>query len=287
MKSPGSPIHTAPSGSSQGLARTAARYQSTVLRLVRQLMAGQGDADTVHAIRTHCRRLQALLELCGDEKRAAVMAQNVRRLSKLRALQVFRQYLAKVDACRSDIAAVDARIMKRKQKLAHRQVYRAIEQAVWKQALPTIGRPGPSLKERLEFLRHAHEQNLKRLIATAGERPRRKPLHALRLILKTIRYQAEWLPGRSGAKEDLLRRIKAVQALLGRYEELAEFKRWGKDLSVVMQERIRKDWRKARRRARGVPGDLAWLMDALVSGHVWIEMDQKRISLGLENLSTI
>ena len=95
------------------------------------------------------------------------------------------------------------------------------------------------------------------------------------------------MPGRSGAKEDLLRRIKAVQALLGRYEELAEFKRWGKDLSVVMQERIRKDWRKARRRARGVPGDLAWLMDALVSGHVWIEMDQKRISLGLENLSTV
>ena len=135
------PIHTAPPSWSQGLTRTAADYQSTVLRLVRQLKAGTGHADTVHAIRIHCRKLQALLELSGDETRAAGMAKSVRRLSKLRALQVFRQYLIKIDAAESDMAVVEAWIVERKQKLSRTQAYSKIEQVVRKQALPAIASP--------------------------------------------------------------------------------------------------------------------------------------------------
>lgn len=287
MKNPRHPIHTAPSRSSQGLARTAARYQATVLRLVRQLMAGHGHPDTVHAIRTHCRRLQALLELCGDGKRATVMAQSVRRLSKLRALQVFRQYLIKIDAPQSDLDAVDAWIIQREQKLSRTQAYYKIEQAVWKQALPTIAPPNRSLSGRLEILCHEHERRLERLIKAAADEPRRKRLHALRLALKTIRYQTEWLPGRPEPKQALLKRIKQVQALLGRYEELADFRRWGKDLDVTVQARIQKDWKRARRRARAVPENLAWLVDALASGHLWIGVDERRILSGLEEIHTV
>ena len=108
-------------------------------------MAGDGTADTIHSIRTHCRRLQALLELCGNRDRAAVMAQTVSRLSRLRALQVFRQYLMKIEAPESDILAVEAWIVEREHKLTRAQTYRKIEQAVWKQALPMITPPGLSL----------------------------------------------------------------------------------------------------------------------------------------------
>ena len=268
------PIHTAPPSWSQGLTRTAADYQSTVLRLVRQLKAGAGHADTVHAIRIHCRKLQALLELSGDETRAAGMAKSVRRLSKLRALQVFRQYLIKIDAAESDMAVVEAWIVERKQKLSRTQAYDKIEQVVRKQALPAIASPTHSLTAHLDVLRHAHERRLDRLIKAASDDPRRKRLHALRLALKTIRYQTEWLPGPIGSKQALLKKIKQVQTLLGRYEELADFRRWGKGLPPEVQARIRKDWKRARKRARTVPGDLEWLVDALASGHLWTEVNK-------------
>lgn len=268
MKRSRRPIHTAPSSPSQGLVDAAAAYQGTVLGLIHQLMAGDGVADTVHAVRTHCRKIQALLELSGDARRAAAIARAVRRLSKLRALQVFRRYLMKVDAAESDLAVVEAWIVKREQKLNHIQAYGKLEQVVWKQALPTISSQGHSLTGRLDVLREEQERRLSRLIKAAVDNPRRKCLHALRLAIKTIRYQIEWLPGLTGPKQTLLKKIKRVQSLLGRYEDLADFKRWGETLTPTVQARIRKDWKWARKRARAVPGDLSWLVDALASGHL-------------------
>lgn len=284
MTRPRTPIHTAPPRGAQGLIRTAAAYQATVLQLIRHVMAGQGHDDTVHSIRTHCRRLQALLELSGHNDHAAVMAHSVRRLSKLRAWQVFRQYLTKIDAPESDIAAVDVWIGRWKQKLNRTQAYRKIEQAVWKHALPTIAPSNLSLKSRLEVLRHEHEQALSRLIEKASDNPRRKRLHALRLTLKTIRYQTEWLPGRPASKQELVKRIKQVQASLGRYEELADFRRWGKKLNLTVRSRIQRDWKRARRRARGVPENLSWLLDALASDRLWIGTDLKGKLLSLDDV---
>ncbi len=287
MRRPRSSIHTAPPGFGQEVVQAAAAYQATVLRLIRHAMAGDGTADTIHSIRTHCRRLQALLELCNNRDRAAVMARTVSRLSRLRALQVFRQYLMKIEAPESDIIAVEAWIVEREHKLTRAQTYRKIEQAVWKQALPMITPPDLSLKHRLEVLRHEHERLLSRLIEKAMEKPRRTRLHALRLALKTIRYQTEWLPGQAAAKQDGLKRIKQVQALLGRYEEMADFRRWGKRLNLTVQTRLERDWKRARRRARRVPGGLGWLLDALAAGSVWIGGDQQGTSSSLDDVRLV
>jgi len=264
--------------------QAAAAYQSTALRLIGHAIAGDGSADTIHSIRTHCRRLQALLELCDNRDRAAAMAHTVSRMSRLRALQVFRQYLMKVEAPESDIAAVESWIAAREQKLNRTQAYRKIEQAIWKQALPTIASHGFSLKHRLEVLRHEHERVLSRLIEKASEKPRRTRLHALRLALKTIRYQTEWLPGQGATKQDVLKRMKQVQALLGRYEEMADFRRWGKRLNLTVQARIERDWKRARRRARRVPEELGWLLDALAAGCLWSGADRKGASSSLDDL---
>ncbi len=67
----------------------------------------------------------------------------------------------------------------------------------------------------------------------------------------------------------MLSPLKRVQAILGRYEELADFRRWGKKLSRPVQQRITKDWKRTRKRARHVPGMMSWLVDALASGQVW------------------
>jgi CHAD domain-containing protein len=253
--------------------RIAAHYQTTILGLVRPMIAGRCQSDALHTVRTHCRRLQALLELCGDDERARLMAENVRRLSKLRAIQVFQQYLAKIEAPQDDTEAVDAWVDKQALKLRRAQVYQHIEEAVWRHALPTITRLDESLKNKLEDLRHAQEKNLTGLIQAAIDTPRRKRLHALRLALKTIRYQTEWLPGRQEAKQALVKRIKRMQAVLGRYEEMAEFRRWAEKRDLTVLERIQKDWKRARKRARAVPAELGWLVDAMASGHVWIGME--------------
>ena len=273
MASTRSSIHTGPQSPTQGLLDAAASTQATVLRLLQHVMAGDEHADTIHAIRTHCRRLQALQELCGDVRRARAMADCVGRLSKLRALQVFRLYLIARDAPQEDLARTDDRLAKRIRKLTHTDAFRTIEQVVWKQALPGIASPALSFVGRIEELHQEHECRLKQLIEDASDKPRRKRLHALRLALKTIRYQTEWLPGRAAAKHDLLSRLKRVQTILGKYEELADFHRWGKKLSPPVQRRITQDWKRARKRARRVPGELSWLLDALAAGHVWTAAD--------------
>jgi CHAD domain-containing protein len=240
--------------------------------LLRRLTAGGCRAADVHAIRTHCRRLQALSEFCGDDEQAAVMAENVSRLSTLRTLQVFQQYLAKIDAPQADRAVLRARTMKKIRALQRKHVFGRIEQAVKNHVLPALTGPGRSPKDRLELLCHEHVRNLEGLIEAVKEKPRRKRLHALRLRLKTVRYQTEWLPGRSASKQQVVKRIKKVQTLLGRYEELADFKRWGKELDRTVQARIQKDWKRVRKRARAVPADLAWLVETLASGRLWSEV---------------
>lgn len=262
-------IDTGPQSSTQGLVDTAASNQAAVLRLLRGVIAGSTHPETIHAIRTHCRRLQALLELYGDIKCAHAMADCVGLLSKLRALQVFRQYLQRCGAQREDLARVDDRLAKRMRKLARTEAYRTIEQVVWKQAIPGLPSPGASFTGRLDELRQEHERLLKKLIGAALEKPRRKRLHALRLALKTIRYQTECVPGRAAAKQAMLSQLKRAQTILGKYEELAAFHRWSKKLSRPVRRHIKKDWNRARKRARRVPGKLSWLLDALASGRVW------------------
>jgi hypothetical protein len=73
----------------------------------------------------------------------------------------------------------------------------------------------------------------------------------------------------------LAERIKNVQTVLRRYEELADFSRWGKALDLKVTSRIQQDWNRSRTRARAVPMKLTWIPDALASGDVWIGMDQK------------
>ncbi|ULA59080.1 MAG: CHAD domain-containing protein [Nitrospira sp.] len=269
MRRPRGSIHTVSQSATQALGKMVASHHARVVRLLRQVMAGKEYADTIHAIRTYCRRLQALLELCGRVEQARAVADCVGGLSKLRALQVFRQYLIRCDARQKDLALVGDRLTKQKKKLNRAETYRQIELVVSKQARAAICSPLHAWSRRLADLRHEHECLLTQLIADASDKPRRKRLHALRLALKTIRYQTEWLPGRAAAKCDMLSQLKRAQAVLGRYEELADFHRWGKKLSRSAQTRIHKDWQRARKRARHVPARLQWLLDALASGQVW------------------
>lgn len=257
---------TGATGATQALLERARSYQATVLTLLRQVTQKGCPAKTVHAIRTHCRRLQALLELSGEEERAAVMAKSVRRLSKLRALQVFRQYLEKIDAPRADLVQIDARIERRHRRLVQVDAYRKITQALQQQGLPQEHRSEAWLRQRAKDLRHTQADALQVLFVHIAEKPRRKRLHALRLLLKTIRYQAEALPDQSAETQEMVTKLRQAQTSLGRYEELADFARWGKRWELKRSLRIKRDWKRARTKARAAATELTWLVDILRGG---------------------
>ena len=52
----------------------AARCRSVVLRALDSLSAGHSRQKVLHRLRTHFRRLQAYLELVGEERNAQIMA---------------------------------------------------------------------------------------------------------------------------------------------------------------------------------------------------------------------
>lgn len=270
MKHSEASIHTGRTSHTQQLNQKALTYQSTVLQLIVRLIDEEEPAEVVHALRTHMRRLQALLELYGDAENAHLMARCVRRLSKLRALQVFRQYLVKIDAFQSDLALVDERIHKQVQKLRQAEAYEKIAQTVREQVIPSATESDAWLVERLDSVRHDHQRRLRRLIEAARNSPTRKRLHALRLRLKTIRYQREWFAQQTVPNQTFLKRLIRLQGLLGAYEELADFRRWGKRLSTIVQDQIKKDWKKSRKRARAASEDLSWLRRALGTRDLWV-----------------
>src|SRR2546427_594266 len=95
----------------------AARYQTVALHALAKLSAGDVRPKTVHRLRTHLRRLQAYLELVGEDRNAEIMANCASRLSSFRTLQVFERYLTRLRAAPSDIRKVKDCIRKKRLKL--------------------------------------------------------------------------------------------------------------------------------------------------------------------------
>ncbi len=266
-------IHTREGFHSQHLAQTALAYQAHILQLVSRLMEKDQSPDVLHALRTHCRRLQAILQLFGDERHARLLARRVQRLSKLRAMHVFKQYLTTISAPLQDMARVKMRIQTQRHKIEQARAYDALAQVVMAHAIPpTLSEQ--ALLEQRETVRQDHLRRVRRLIEAAQDSPKRKRLHALRLEIKTIRYQLECCAREENQPNRLLRKMIRLQGLLGRYEELADFRRWGRRLSGAVQDQIKRDWKKSRKRARAVPDHLSWLLRALGSRDLWLPCGQ-------------
>jgi DNA-binding ferritin-like protein (Dps family) len=246
----------------------AARYRAIALRAVAALSAGDRRPKTLHRLRTHLRRLQAYLELVGEEDNADRVARCVSRFSRLRTLQVFEQYLGRVKSSKRDRRLVRARIRKLQAKLRQKQTYRQVRYALEHHALPPTPTSADWMGQRMAALRRTHADRLGKMIAQAQANPRRKTLHGLRLMIKAIRYQEEWALGQRYARPDLVTWLKKAQKVLGDYEERAQFRKLAEKWELESQDPIERDWRQARKRARGLPHHLNERVRALQSGHL-------------------
>jgi len=233
-----------------------ARYREVALKALARLSEGKTDAATLHRARTHLRRLHAYLELAGEDRPAASIARCVRRMSKVRTLQVLAHYLKTQDAPRSDRKAVRHRLRAARQKLARARVYATIERIVRRQALPSIPTDPVRLAELMQAARDAHVGALRRLTDEAGSKAGRRSLHRIRLLIKSIRYQEEWALGRPFAKPSLIRRLKHIQKVLGDYEDLVHFRKMARTMNLRSLPSITKTWHRARARARALPAHL-------------------------------
>lgn len=241
----------------------AARYQAVSLNALASLSSGDRSPQALHRLRTHLRRLQAYLELVGEGQNAEIVSECVSRLSPLRTLHVFEQYLTRLDAPESDLWIIRDRIRTTFAKLEQKDALWKIEHHVRWRALPAVPANPNWMMERLHGLRQANAVALRQRAAKAAANPRRKTLHALRLRIKSIRYQEEWALDQPYARPDLVRRLKRVQSVLGRYEERAQFRKLARAHDLESYTQIVKGWRRARTRARAIPLELNGVIEEL------------------------
>jgi CHAD domain-containing protein len=248
--------------------RRISRSSSTALSSLAALGAGDSRPKTLHRVRTELRRLQAFLDLIGETERSGRIADCVSSLSSLRTLQVFEKYLASVHAAKQDRRRVGRRVAKLLDKLRRKQVYRSVQAQV---KTETTGLPPQSddwMAARFRLLRDQQAEALADQLDMATARPRRRTLHALRLRIKAVRYQEELALLYPFGNPDVVSRLKAAQTVLGEYEERAEFRKLARDLRLSCRKRLKKDWRRARKRARLVPGELSDLPTALTDERI-------------------
>lgn len=255
------------------------RYKTVVLHALASLSAGDRRAKTLHRLRTHLRRLQAYWELVGEEENAAIMARCVSRFSQLRTLHVFGQYLDRLDAPGRDRRRVTQRTRALESKLKKRQTYKKVERVVEHYALPPTPASSDWMHRRIIALRRIHAFRLRELIAQTEAKPRRKTLHTLRLMIKSVRYQEEWALGAPYARPELVVWLKQAQTVLGDYEERAQFRKLATKLRLKSRRAIEQDWRLARQQARAFPLNLHERIGALAGGHLRLLPSRQSLSV--------
>ncbi|WP_447972176.1 CHAD domain-containing protein [Nitrospira sp. Kam-Ns4a] len=241
----------------------AAAYRTVALQALAQLAGGDRRAKTLHRLRVHLRRLQAYLELVGEEANARTLARCVSRLSRLRTLQVFQAYLKQSKAPKADRDAIRAKTKALWKKLDRQRVWKKLTRCVERRALPPMPGAPDWMAARLPALRQAQAEALRELIEAARADPRRKTFHAIRLKVKTVRYQEEWAATQSVGRTDLIPHLKRIQTVLGEYEERVQFRKLARRLGLRSRKRLEKEWRRAHRRARAVPARLDAILASL------------------------
>ncbi len=215
--------------------------------------------EVLHKMRVNLRRLQAWFELVGNKRSAEVLGERVSLVSPLRTLQVLEGWLARRKAPPSDLRKVRRASREMVEQLADDRVFATIRQTV--NDLNGLDRDADNARRRKAWLLHLDVCTP--LLSALRKNPKRKRLHALRLKLKQLRYQLEWVMSETGRHERLLERLKQAQRCLGDYEEQAAFRKVAKQLKLQSHPAIMKRWRRARKKARALPQDMSWLPASL------------------------
>jgi CHAD domain-containing protein len=227
-----------------------------VLSALSRLQTGDVRAKTLHRLRTHLRRLQAYAELVGESANAKTMGECVAHFSRLRTLDVLESYLVRRHAPKDELKFVRKRIAEKRQKLRRKRIYQTVERLVRLHAVPPVPGLDDWLPVRMRRLRELNRQALRDLALKAADHPRRKTLHALRLRIKAVRYQEEWVVQHKEGRPELVAWLKHAQKVLGEYEEYGQFRKLARKWRFEFRDPIERDWKRARKEAHAIPAQL-------------------------------
>lgn len=239
----------APHGLARRLARRASGYRLRSLGYAKALEKGFRPV-TVHKLRTHLRRLQSYAEFLEDRVAAERVARATSWFSRLRALYELERYLRCMHAAPRDIRRVQEALCQEQKRVRKADNPDRVKQLLATITVDSLMRPGPLIMKRLEQSQLENRTKLYEALQRLPSKPKRKELHALRLLIKSLRYQQEILADVGWGNPETVRALKRLQGVLGKYSDYAQFIRVAKELNLRCRKAIKKDCRQSRARAR-------------------------------------
>jgi CHAD domain-containing protein len=111
-------------------------------------------------------------------------------------------------------------------------------------------RPADFLLPRLESLGKAHTERLNAALRGLSIEAKRKELHRLRLLVKSLRYQEEIALDTPWGNPQSMAALKRLQRTLGDYCDRDQFRRLAKKMNLACLGEMKKEYRLHRKRAR-------------------------------------
>lgn len=234
----------------EAVEKRAALYYDRAVAYARALRHPPFHAETVHRLRTHLRRMQAYAEFLQRPKAAAALAQSVTWLSRLRTLDVFLRFLRRRRGDADDLRRVAWVLKEEGVMVAHAGRLDAIRAVLAKTTVARLSRPDNFLAMRLESLSREHADRLNTALRGLSLKAKRKELHCLRLLVKSLRYQEEIALDTSWGNPRSMAALKRLQRTLGDFCDRDQFRRLAKKMKLACLGEMKMEYRLHRKRAR-------------------------------------
>ena len=234
----------------EAIEKRAALYYEHAVVFARALKKPPFHPETVHRLRTHLRRLQAYAELMQRPRSVSSFAKGVTRLSRLRTLDVFLRYLRRRRGDAEDVRRIAWALREEETKVAYAGHVEAIRAVLAKTSPARMRRPDDFLAMRLESLGREHAECLSVALRGLSAEAKRKELHRLRLLVKSLRYQEEIVLETSWGSPPSVAALTRLQRTLGDYGDRDQFRRLARKMKLACREEMQKEYRRYRKLAR-------------------------------------
>jgi len=249
----------------EAIEKRAALYYDHAVGFARALKKPPFPPETVHWLRTHLRRLQAYAELMQRPQAVSSLTKGVTWLSRLRTLNVFHRYLRRRRRDAEDVRRVAWALRAEEAKVVHAGHVEAIRTLLEKTSLARMRRPDDVLAMRLESLGREHADRLNAALGGLSAEAKRKELHRLRLLVKSLRYQEEIILETPWGSRPSVAALKRLQRTLGDYCDRDQFRRLARKMKLACRGEMQKEYRRYRKLVRAAvrkPG----LLEACATG---------------------
>lgn len=236
----------------EAIEKRAALYYAHAVGFARALKQPPFHPETVHRLRTYLRRLQAYAELMQCPQAASSLAKGVTWLSRLRTLDVFLRYLRRRRGAVDDLRRVAWALREEETKVAHAGYVEAIRALLERTSLARMRGPDDALAMRLESLGREHADRLGAALRKLSAKAKRKELHRLRLLVKSLRYQEEIILETSWGSRPAVAALQRLQRTLGDYCDRDQFRRLAGKMKLACRGEMQKEYRRYRKITRAV-----------------------------------